>query len=183
MKETRRTRQWAWGMAMACALCLFVCGAIPLRRDSGRSAQQALSVREDSGYLRITWNSASIGKPATLEIIDGGRYIWVPVSPGLSSATYQPLTGDVQIRLGTDATRFVGPRLHKAASEIEELETEAESLTAAAAVRTRRILELEKAIAKLGSVISAGAYNPERKYPDAFALRKLSAAGTPSPAP
>ena len=179
---TRYATNRTWGLVIACALILSVCCIIQLRTVSRRFLQRALSVHEDAGYLRITWSGGSLAEPATLEIIDGGRDASVPIFPGLSSVTYQPLTSDVQVRLGTDATRFVGWRPRTAASDIEELDAEVESLTAAAAVRRRRILELEKAIAKVGSVSNFGASDPERKYAEELSLRKLTATGTRSPA-
>ncbi len=143
--------RWAWGVAIACALTFVVADSLPVWANSRRSSQTGLEVREDSGYLRITWSPASIGKGATLEILDGKDRTTVAVPPDLTSATFKPRTSDVEIRLYVDA-RFVHPVLERPEPDLRALEAEAENLTGEAAIQKRRIAELERVVAKIGPI-------------------------------
>jgi hypothetical protein len=71
-----------------------------------------LAVTENAGQLRITWNPAAFvangGYLVDLEIRDGATSIVIPVSSMLSSATYQPRSADVRIRLGSESVHFIG---------------------------------------------------------------------------
>ncbi len=115
--------------------------------------QPRLAVKEYDGQLRITWNPATIAGRVNLEIQDGAAHIVIPVSSLFWSATYQPRTGDVQIRLGPESARFVGapltPSLDPTPGEIARLESEARKLRAIAAARRRRIAELQKILSTM----------------------------------
>jgi len=136
---------------MACALTFVVADSLPVWASSNRSPQTGLEVREDSGYLRITWSRALIGSGATLEILDGKAKTSVAVPPDLASATYKPRTGDVKIRLYVD-TRFVQPILERHEPDLRELETEAENLTGQSAIQRRRIVALERVLERIGEI-------------------------------
>jgi len=116
-----------------------------------RGAQPlALMVREDSGQLKITWNTARFDD-ARLEIRDGAERNWIPVPRGLSSATYVPATSDVRIRLIDNGrvkeARFI--LISREEAEIAELHAQAESLRASLEEGHRRAATLKRKLATL----------------------------------
>jgi len=129
---------WTWA---ALTVCFF--GATLLAPAfSSSSPSPALTIQKREGALFITWSRDSNRRAASIEIVDGGVVTTIPIGPDLSSATYQPRTGDVEVLLCTEKTRFLGPAP-------TDLEATAKKLTAEAAVNQRQIDKLGQTIAKL----------------------------------
>lgn len=143
-KPRRFERKW-FALAFAAAL-LAIPGLVKPEPPIG------LAVREDSGQLRISWNPASA--PTRLEINDGAQRDWIPVTPGLASATYVSATGDVTVRLiagkRSETAHFVSGkpdiavrtdirRLHSEASSLRSQIEEQRSLAASLKQRVRRL--------------------------------------------
>ena len=63
------------------------------------SAPLGLTVRGVQGQLRIAWNLEAAARRGQLEIRDGARQIAIPISAMLTSATYTPNGGNVEVRL------------------------------------------------------------------------------------
>lgn len=104
---------WLWYAVGALALLTTLAA---LRPSEPVHAPFELQVRAEEGQLLITWNrDIEIG---ALEIKDGGQISKVPVPKGLAQVTYQPVTGDVEVRLEAldwqgqhrrGIARFLGP--------------------------------------------------------------------------
>ena len=129
---------WTWAAVMVCFLGFTV--LVPA--FSRTSSSPELTIQRREGGLRISWSRDANRRAASIEIIDGGAVTTIPIGPDLSSATYQPRTGDVQILLCTEKTRFLGPAP-------TDLEATANTLTAESAIRQRQIDKLGQTIAKL----------------------------------
>lgn len=130
---------WTWAALMSCFL-----GAALLAPAFSRSpSSPELTIQRRDGALLITWSRNWNRRAASIEIVDGGLVTTIPIGPDLSSATYQPRTGDVQVLLCTEKTHFLGPPAPT------DLETTANKLTAEAAIHQRQIDKLGQTIAKL----------------------------------
>lgn len=116
-----------------------------------RGAQPlALTLREDSGQLKITWNTGAFDD-ARLEITDGAERNWIPIPRGLASATYVPATSDVRVRLIDNGrvkdAHFV--RVLREEADIVALQEQAESLRASVEESRQRAATLERKLATL----------------------------------
>jgi hypothetical protein len=132
-----RTRKWAW------AACLAL---IPVLFYRPHHPQLVLTVREEAGQLRISWN---IPTAETLTILDGGERTYAPVAAGQLTATYARRSGDVVLGIGSVKARFVGPALPPSEIERErtgvaELHAKVVSLRAAVALNDTKIAALER---------------------------------------
>lgn len=136
----------AWARPALVGALAFVMMMIPIRAAPGIE----LSIREDAGQLRISWNARAF-KEARLEISDGAERNWIPVRRGLTSATYVPATGDVSVRLTgnqrTASAHFV--RIAQEDAGLAQLEQQAASLRAALEDKRRRAAVLERKLATL----------------------------------
>ena len=139
LNPTRAIVGWTWAALMVCFLGFTVLAPA----FSRTSSSPELTIQRREGGLRISWSRDANRRAASIEIIDGGVVTTIPIGPDLSSATYQPRTGDVQILLCTEKTRFLGP------AAPTDLEATANKLTAEAAVHQRQIDQLGQTIAKL----------------------------------
>jgi hypothetical protein len=97
VKVVKRRWLWAWGLLL-----------LPLLYFIPHHPQPPLAVtlREDSGQLHISWN---VPAQATLAILDGSERTSIPIGPGLSNLTYARRSGDVTVAIGAAQARFVGP--------------------------------------------------------------------------
>ena len=151
-----------WGRsAIALALVASLGMATPWLAQAGLRAiprpPLRLAVREEAGTLRILWNPAAIRGPATLEIRDGAETRSIDVR-SLSSLSYSRRTGDVEIRLDGESAHFIGPssdaelaisRVALARENVAELDAEAQDLKTAAAIRARRVAEIQKILSTM----------------------------------
>jgi hypothetical protein len=97
----------AWKRITACAAVLAVpAGAFAYLRPLLR-LPIALALREEAGQLVIGWNEGALMDGSRLEIRDGSERTLLMLPAHMSSATYGPQGGDVQVRLTTD-TRVGG---------------------------------------------------------------------------
>jgi hypothetical protein len=155
MPKPRPDRRNLW-ISLACLTVL----AIPVIAPAfPRGRPLALSVREESSELRISWASHAFPS-ARLEISDGADQTWIPVPSDLSSATYVPRTAEVNIRLiaGTrsESAHFVGmdpmPVMEPASApapeidQIQKLKSEAEALRANLAHARQHTASLQSSI-------------------------------------
>lgn len=138
LKHTRAIVGWTWAALVVCFLGFTVLAPA----FSRTTPSPELTIQRREGALFITWSRDSNRRAASLEIVDGGAVTTIPIGPDLSSATYQPRTGDVQVLLCTEKTRFLGPAP-------TDLEATANKLTAEAAIHQRQIDKLAQTIAKL----------------------------------
>jgi hypothetical protein len=100
-KVVKRRSKWGWSLLLLPFLPFL--GLIPSHRPP-----LAVTLREDSGQLRISWN---VPVKATLEILDGGARTALAIAPGLSTVTYARRTEDVTVGIGSAQARFVGAPL------------------------------------------------------------------------
>jgi hypothetical protein len=124
-------------------------GALPRSRPP-----VALTVREHAGALQIGWTPAALSAPAMLDIQDGAEHTSVAAA-SLASLTYVRRTGDVEVQLGGESAHFLGsdppvPRINRVREQVAELDAEARDLESTAAIRNRRVAELEKILSKMG---------------------------------
>jgi hypothetical protein len=138
LKNTRAIVGWTWAALMVGFLGFTVLAPA----FSRTSSSPELTIQRREGALLINWSRDANRRAASIEIVDGGMVTTIPIGPDLSSATYQPRTGDVQVLLCTEKTRFLGPAP-------TDLEATANKLTAEAAVHQRQIDKLGQTIAKL----------------------------------
>jgi len=97
----------AWKSIVACAAVLVVpAGAFAYLRPLLR-LPIALALREEAGQLVIGWNEGALMDGSRLEIRDGSERTLLMLPAHMSSATYGPQGGDVEVRLTTD-TRVGG---------------------------------------------------------------------------
>jgi len=118
-RRRRRTKSWAWAAAACLAIVAIPLVAAPLLKPLLPRPRLGLSVLDDAGHLRITWNARAIRGHATLEIEDGGENTVRPVDPVQTSAVYSPRTQAIEVRLSEidtngagrhETARFVGHR-------------------------------------------------------------------------
>ena len=92
----------AWKRMAACAAVLVVpAGAFAYLRPLLR-LPIALALREEAGQLVIGWNADALMDGSRLEIRDGSERTLVMLPARMSSSTYAPQGGDVEVRLTTD---------------------------------------------------------------------------------
>lgn len=139
MKHTRAIVGWTWAVLMVC----FFGVTLLAPAFSRTSPSPELTIQRREGALLITWSRDANRRAASIEIVDGGVVTTIPIGPDLSSATYQPRTGDVQVLLCTEKTRFLG---RPAPTDLEAV---ANNLTAQAAIHQRQIDKLAQTIARL----------------------------------
>jgi hypothetical protein len=137
VKVVKRRVAWTWCLAL-----------LPLLYFIPRAPHkpQSISLREDSGQLRIRWN---LPVNATLTILDGSAETSIAIHPGQSMLTYARRTGDVVARIGTTQSRFVGPEpplteTKQLRESLDEMKVELVSLKAARAAGQTKIADLER---------------------------------------
>jgi hypothetical protein len=137
VKVIKRKWSWAW-----CHVLLPLLYFIP------RHSQPPLAVtlREDSGQLFISW---SVPTKSTLAILDGVDRTSIALAPGLSSLTYARRSGDVTVAIGPAQARFVGPPLPPTEIErdragVEALESQVTSLRATQAAGQVKLAGLRR---------------------------------------
>jgi hypothetical protein len=137
--------------------CIALLAAPLIAHTVPRSRPLNLNVHEYAGQLRISWNPDAFAS-ARLEISDGADRTWIPVPHDLASATYVPLSGNLQIRLTagdrSENVNVIGidktPALdNRTALQISALESEAESLRVQLAMGRKRAASLERKLATL----------------------------------
>jgi hypothetical protein len=111
-KMVKQRPKWGWSL-----LVLPLLGLIPHHQPP-----LAVTLREDTGQLRISWNVPVRG---TLEILDGGERTSLAIAPGLSTVTYARSSEDVTVGIGSAQARFVGPPLHPTPLDRERAELRA----------------------------------------------------------
>jgi hypothetical protein len=133
VKVVKRRWSWTWCLALFPLLCF-----IPRHPPP----PLALTLREDSGQLRISW---SVPSKATLSILDGGQRTAIAIS-GLSSVTYSRRSEDVTVEIGSAKARFIGPPLppEEIAPDLETLASKIAALRAVGVAGEVRIAELER---------------------------------------
>ena len=148
----------AWKSIVACAAVLVVpAGAFAYLRPLLR-LPIALALREEAGQLVIGWNEGALMDGSRLEIRDGSERTLLMLPANMSSATYGPQGGDVEVRLTTDtrvggahweAARFVrrgSPRQPAAFGSVQDritvLKREAQTLRRSLVQRQARTGEL-----------------------------------------
>lgn len=89
---------WAWIILECLALLILVNQARPYWSPLFSTPVAALSVHRDGDQLRIGWNPAATAQGAKLEILDGAERTSIPISATMSSLTYAPRTGDIEVR-------------------------------------------------------------------------------------
>ncbi|HLH39235.1 MAG TPA: hypothetical protein VKX39_08820 [Bryobacteraceae bacterium] len=146
---------WNWKPFAVSALIAI---AISLWIASSRVKPQArppvaLTLHDENLALRIAWNPAAIPAPATLEIVDGGVQQSIDIA-GLNGLTYARRSGQVTVRLAGETARFTGadppvPPLDRLREQVAELDAETRDLKTVAAIRTRRIAEMERILSKM----------------------------------
>jgi hypothetical protein len=113
-----------------------------------------VAIHERSGQLLVSWTRM----PGTLAILDGTTRTEIAVTPSMSSLTYLPATGDVQVRFESSraraSARYIGadPNQAEAAAlktKIAGLEQEAASLSAESVRQATRAAGLQKALTKM----------------------------------
>jgi hypothetical protein len=148
----------AWKRMAACVAVLAVpAGAFAYLRPLLR-LPIALALREEAGQLVIGWNADALTDDSRLEIRDGSERTLVMLPAQMSSATYGPQGGDVEVRLTTDtraggahweAARFITraprrtpPALGAIQDRITGLKREAQTLRRSLVRRQARTKEL-----------------------------------------
>ncbi len=109
--------KWSWSWCLALMPLLIF--ALP-RTNHPRLA---VSLREDSGQLSVSWN---IPVDATLTILDGGQRTSAAIRPGMSAMTYARRSGDVTVSIGAAQARYVGPPVKP--TDIEQLRDSVQTL-------------------------------------------------------
>jgi len=89
--RTSRASRWAGIPGVAAAIVAGTLSACSMLRNP----EMAITVRQDSGQLRVAWSSTR----GTLQIVDGANTTSIRVVPGFSTLTYMPGGEDIQIRL------------------------------------------------------------------------------------
>ncbi len=127
-------------------------------------APLGLTVRGVQGQLRIAWNLEAAARRGQLEIRDGARQIAIPISAMLTSATYTPNGGDVEVRLivsdggaqsRLETARFLvsgplpSPEISHTEEQIANLENEAGRLRSAGQRNRDSVTELRRMIERL----------------------------------
>ncbi|MGA3205596.1 MAG: hypothetical protein ABSF12_24140 [Bryobacteraceae bacterium] len=135
-KVAKRRPKWGWSL-----LLLPLLGLIPRHPPP-----LAVTLREDSGQLRISWN---VPVKATLEILDGGARTALAIAPGLSTVTYARRSEDVTVGIGSAQARFVGPPLpptliERERAEVRALESRIVLLRSARAAGQAKIVALKR---------------------------------------
>lgn len=133
-----KPRRWSWAFSFLLPLLYFVPHHAP--------PALAVTLREDAGQLRISWN---VRKQATLTILDGGERTSISITPEQSTVTYARRTGDVLVGIGAAEARFVGPALPPAEIDIErasvrKLKSKIAALRAVHAERETKIAALQR---------------------------------------
>ena len=108
----------------------------------------ALTLKEQSGQLLVTWNPRALPRGGRLDISDGNAHVEMAVSPAQSSATYQLRGGDVEVRLGGEQRRIV---LSSKQPTISQLERQAEELRKLNWRGNVRVAELEVLTGRLSN--------------------------------
>lgn len=108
----------------------------------------AVSLREDSGQVRISWN---VPNKATLTILDGGEKTSIALTPAQSTATYARRSGNVTVRIGKAEGRFVGPalpptKMEQMRASVKALESKVASLRSERADGQTKIAALERSL-------------------------------------
>jgi hypothetical protein len=137
VRVVKRRVSWVWSLAL-----------IPLLYFVPRHSapQLAVTLSEDEGQVRISWNVPVTGN---IDILDGDDRTSIPSAPGLSTLTYVRHTGDVTVAIGSERARFVGrpvqaTELDQERARIKDLRTKLVSLHAAHAAGQSRIAALER---------------------------------------
>jgi hypothetical protein len=137
VKVVKRRVAWTWCLAL-----------LPLLYFIPRAPHkpQSISLREDSGQLRIGWNLAV---DTTLTILDGSIETSVAIHRGQSMLTYARRTGDVVARIGSTQSRFVGPEpplteTRQLRESLDGMKLALVSLKAARAAGQTKIADLER---------------------------------------
>ncbi len=136
-KVVKQRRSWTW--------CLLL---LPLLYFIPRAPERPLAVtlREDSGQLRISWN---VPTNATLSILDDGQRTSISIARDLSSLTYARSSGDVTVEIGAAQARFVGAivppkEIQQERANLETLASKIAALRAVGVAGEVRIAELER---------------------------------------
>jgi len=153
---------------------------IVLRSEWTTPAPLGLTVRGVQGQLRIAWNLEAAARRGQLEIRDGARQIAIPISAMLTSATYTPNGGDVEVRLivsdggaqsRLETARFLvsgplpSPEISHTEEQIANLETEAGRLRSARQRNRDSVTELRRVIERLTPSDGTGRTAPSRTTP------------------
>ena len=137
VRVIKRRVSWIWSLALIPLLYFVPHHARP---------QLAVTLREDAGQVRISWNVPVTGK---IDILDGDDRTSVRIAPGLSRLTYARHTGDVTVAIGSERARFVGRpvpanELEQQRDQIKELRAKLVALHVAHADGQARIAALER---------------------------------------
>lgn len=146
---------WAASAVLCAMFCAVLAGLwlVHARRPVPRPPL-ALTVQEQDGALRIDWNPRALEAAAPLEIRDGPETQSIAANPALSSVLYVRRSGDVEVRLAGQSAHFLGidppvPPVERMRQQVAELDAEARDLKTTAAIRNRRVAELEKILSKM----------------------------------
>jgi hypothetical protein len=132
-------QRWSWTWCLALLPLLYLIPRHP-------PPPLAVTLREDSGQLRISWN---VPVKTTLSILDGSQRTSISIARDLSSLTYERGSGDVTVEMGSAQARFVGARvppkeIEQERADLEALTSKIAALRAVGVAGEVRIAELER---------------------------------------
>ena len=161
----------AWKRVAACAAVLAVpAGGFAYLRPLMR-LPIALALREESGQLVIGWNASALVDGSRLEIRDGSERTLVMLPAHMSSATYGPQGGDVEVRLTTDtrvggahweAARFIRRASPASATNYSAVQDRITALKREALKLRRSLVERQTRTGELAAKMEKLIATPER---------------------